>query len=168
MLSPIEWIKTYAIYLLLASTAAGFAWGGIQTARISSLKLDAAKVAQKAATERADRETEVRVASENYRRTEADLRARVDTAEGKYDALQNQHAATLAAHHATDDQLRSQLATFARGNPAPGNTCAAESARAEALGVLLSDGLRLQEGLAGDAEAASDAVRALKAAWPNR
>lgn len=140
---------------------------GVQAYQIRGLKLEAAVTARNHAQQRAEQESTARVASENFRRTEAELRARVDSAQGNYDALQTKHAGTLAAHRASDGQLRNQLAAYASGSRDPADhTCAAERERAEALGLLLADGVRLQNELAGHAEAASDSVRALKAAWP--
>lgn len=139
---------------------------GAQTLRLASVKTDLANEQRARAQDRADAETAARIASENYRREEAAAAARVETAEGKYDALQQNHTATLAAHRAVDNQLRNQLAAYASGSGATSNTCTAERERAQSLGVLLADGVRLQEELARDAEAANDAVRALLEAWP--
>jgi hypothetical protein len=125
-----------------------------------------AVAAQKALAIASQRETEARVASENYRRLEADLRDKADTAKRKYDAIQVQHVATLAAAKRDTGKLRDQLAAYASGGAAPGDSCATERSRAEALGVLLANGLRLQDELANGAETASDSVRALEEAWP--
>jgi len=113
-----------------------------------------------------ERETEARVASENFRRTEADLRARVDTAEGKYAALQTQHVAALAAARRDSDRLRDQLANYAGSSLPADAACAADREHARTLGQLLSESVQLQEALAGDAEVNADAVRALLEAWP--
>ncbi len=140
---------------------------GVQAFQIRGLKLEAATVARNHAQQRADQESTARVASENFRRIEADLRARADLAQGNYDALQQKHAVTLSAHRAADGKLRDQLAAYASGGGgAPGDACTAERERAKALGVFLADGVRLQEELAGHAENASDGVRALIEAWP--
>lgn len=163
----VGWVLPYAWPIAAAAGLALLGAVGVQSYQIKSLKLEAAVTARNHAQQRADQESTARIASENFRRTEADLRARVDFAQGKYDALQQSHTATLAAHRASDSQLRNQLAAYAAGSREPtDHSCAPERERAEALGLLLADGVRLQDQLAADAEAASDAVRALIAAWP--
>lgn len=163
----VGWVLPYAWPI---GAAAGLALlGGLGWQTVQASKWERAFLSERLVRTEEHRVAEeaARIASENYRREEAASRARVKTAEGKYDALQQSHTATLAAHRASDSQLRNQLAAYASGSREPtDHSCAAERERAEALGLLLADGVRLQNELAGHAESASDSVRALKEAWP--
>ena len=112
-------------------------------------------------------------AEADFRKREADMQARVTTAEESYAQLQTQHAHVLVAQRdllAERGQLRQQIAAYAAG-PAGGggsapDTAAAASERAAALGGLLAEALRADAESAAAAEGNADAVRTLLAAWP--
>lgn len=162
----LDTIKTYAASGLALALVASLAWGGMQTARLSASKRDAAEVKAAWAQDKANALALALKTSEEYRAKEAEDQAKIKQGETDYAALQAKHAATVAAYRASDKQLRNDLATYASGGALASDSIAACRSRAETLGVLVSDGLRLQTELAAGAESAGDSVRALLTLWP--
>jgi len=118
-----------------------------------------------------DHNAAMALASENYRRSEADWRAQVDAARTLYTERQAQHetelASVRAARAADAGRLRIALAALAAsgGASAPDPAASAGDCAATA-GQLLETGLRVQADLAAGAESAADAYRAMREAWP--
>jgi hypothetical protein len=77
-------------------------------------------------------------------------------------------SARVAADLRADaDRLRGDLAAFAGAGGAADDSLAACRDRAAALGLLVADGLRVQERIAEGAEACGSDLRAVLAAWPS-
>jgi hypothetical protein len=111
------------------------------------------------------------IASENYRRSEAEWQDKLAKAQTSYFERQAQHdseiASVRAAAAADVGKLRRALAARnSASSPTAETAATASSDCASTAGGLLEEGLRVQAELAGDAERNADAVRTLLEAWP--
>lgn len=111
------------------------------------------------------------IASENYRRSEAEWQDKIAKAQTNYTERQSQHetelASVRAAAAADVGKLRRALAArVAASGPASADPAASASDCAGTAGPLLEAGLRVQAELAAGAEREADAVRTLLEAWP--
>lgn len=108
-------------------------------------------------------------ASEAYRRLEQLANQRIQEAQN---ALVNERAASHKVVDALNrarterDGLRDQITDFARRGDPAADTVAACRNRAQALGSLLDEALRVGEESAGDGESCEAGIRALLSAWP--
>ncbi len=166
----IGFLSKYAVAALAIALLATLAALGVQSARLSASKQATAEVKAAWATDRANAQALAVKTLNEYLAKEQEDQAKIRKGESDYAELQAKHAVTVAAKRAADDQLRNQVAAFAApsGGDATSDTTAACVARAEALGVLVSNGLRVQTELAAGAETASDSMRTLLATWPSR
>ena len=147
--------------LSVALIATGL-WGMHQKSKREAVTLEFAQYREAAASATA-------LASENYRRLEQALFAKVKEAQDALDKERKAHARIAADLHRTRterDGLRDQISGYASGGSAPDSVASARE-RAATLARLLGESLRLQEELAGDAEALAADVRALQAGWPH-
>ena len=110
-------------------------------------------------------------ASDAYRRLEQALNARIQEAQ---DALFKERAASakvvVALNRARTERngLRDQINSYAAGGGSAANdSVTACRDRAQALGTLLDEALRVSEESAGDGEQCEAGVRALLKAWPS-
>lgn len=115
--------------------------------------------------ERAAYQTEVIEQARKVRAIEGQLEDQKRKAEDDAQKARALHARTVVALRADADQLRGAVAAFAAGGGAE-DSLASCRGRADALGVLVSDGLRVQDQLAAGAEACGTDLRAVLAAWP--
>ena len=160
-------LQTIGIGLMLAGAASigcglyGHHKGVIAGRAEIQAKFDAAMLEATKAAE---------TASENYRRNEADMRARVDAAEQTLALRKADHAKELASVRAAADadarSLRASFAALAAGGATPSDTSAPDGGCADAAGRLLGEALQTAGELAADAEGLADTVRALQHAWP--
>lgn len=167
MFSSIKaYVTSYAATGLAIALAASLAWNGLQSTRLSASRRDTAEVKAAWAQDKANALALALKTSEEYRAKEAEDQAKIKQGETDYAALQAKHAATVAASQRDTRILRDQLAAYAGPSIAASDPCSADRRHAQALGLLLGDGVRLQEQLAQGAESSSDAVRTLLATWP--
>lgn len=132
-------------------------------------RLDAAMVRATMATMQAQTSEAARMATAAYRELEQASFARVQEAQRVLDterAKNRRIAADMERVRTERDGLRDQIATYAGGGDASGDTVTAARDRADTLGRLLSESLRVQGELAADAESEAANVRALLSAWP--
>ena len=119
----------------------------------------------------ADHNATAAAASDAYRRLEQALNARIQEAQ---DALFKERAASAkvvaALNRARTERngLRDQISAYAAGGgSAASDSVAACRDRAQALGTLLDEALRVSEESAGDGESCEAGVRTLLRAWPS-
>lgn len=110
------------------------------------------------------------IASENYRRSEAEWQDKLAKAQTNYLERQAQHdteiASVRAAAAADVGKLRRALSRVAASGTAASDSTPSTGDCASAAGELLGQGLQLSAELARDAETNADAYRALLAGWP--
>ena len=110
------------------------------------------------------------IASENYRRSEAEWQDKIAKAQTSYTERQAQHetelASVRAAAAADVGKLRRALSRVAASGPATSDPAPSTGDCASTAGELLGQGLQLSAELARDAETNADAYRALLAGWP--
>lgn len=110
-------------------------------------------------------------ASDAYRRLEQTLNARIQEAQNallKERAASTQVVAALNRARTERNGLRDQISAYAAGSGRPGeDSVTACRDRAQALGSLLDEALRVGEESAGDGEQCEAGVRALLKAWPS-
>jgi hypothetical protein len=119
-----------------------------------------------AAEARAAAEKTAREASDKYRATEAHYIKQLEESRNArlHDEMVNNRA--IAQFTAERSRLLSFIRAYAGGGNPADDTLAAARDRADTLGSLLAEALRVQEELAGDAERESADARSLLAAWP--
>lgn len=143
---------------------------GVQTKRMDWAKAETQEVRDAWTLEKANQTRTALDAATKYRAHEAELTAKVRSAQDEYTALQTQHARAIVASRAAlaeSGRLRGEIAAYAAGSRGPtDDTCTPERDRAIALGQLLAEALRADAESANDAETNADAVRALLASWP--
>jgi hypothetical protein len=110
-------------------------------------------------------------ASDAYRRLEQALNTRIQEAQDallKERAASTQVVAALNRARTERNGLRDQINAYAAGSGRAGeDSVAACRDRAQALGSLLDEALRVGEESAGDGEQCEAGVRALLKAWPS-
>lgn len=174
----------WRLYAELAVGAALLAALGAQTVRLAGAEKAEARAEAAASTARAAT-ADVRrqwaeqaaaaasaglAASERNRALGAELQRTKEEAEHARKVDRAAAARTAAGLAAERDGLRRQLAAYAAGPAGRGgaanDSLAACRDRADTLGRLLGEGLRIQDELAGGAEAEAGNVRALLSSWP--
>lgn len=138
--------------------------------RTAVAKSETAEVRQKWAQQAAEAASAGLAASERNRQLSAELARTKEEAEHALQTDRDAAARTAAALAAERDGLRKQLTAYAAGpagDRGPANdSLAACVDRADRLGNLLVEGVRVQEDLANGAEAEARNVRTLLSSWP--
>lgn len=161
----------------LRAIGIGLIFAGVTTITGSVLYYFKGKTAGRAEVQRvldqavANANAAAAIASENYRRSEAEWRDAINKAQTHYTERQAQHetelASVRAAAAADVGKLRRALAArVAASGPAAADPAASASDCAGTAGRLLEEGLRVQAELAAGAEREADTARALLEAWP--
>lgn len=162
----VEKLAAYTLPIVLVALVAALSWGGVQTARLSSAKVDLAEEQASRAQDRALAQAAANAALARNTALQAEHAARQQEATRAYnDALEAQRAVAAAAS-ADADSLRDAVNCYAAGDclgpradTASGGTC---SDRAATLGRLLTRTDRLAGRLAAAADRHADEIRLLK------
>lgn len=110
-----------------------------------------------------------RDAEHTFRQLEQALTARIQEAQNALTVERAaSHKVVVALNRARTerDGLRDQITDFARRGDPAADTVAACRDRAQALGALLDEALRVGEESAGDGESCEAGLRAMLKAWP--
>lgn len=106
-------------------------------------------------------------AADQYRALESSMQRQKEVAEHARQTEQAANARVLAGLSSQLASVRSELSAYASGSREPsGDSLETCLRRARALGDVLGEALRVQDELAGDAEAEAANARSLLAAWP--
>ncbi len=169
-LSAVPRAVLYCLIVALAGLTIGCgAQWLLASHRANSLEVAIAKQAEEWARARALQAEAARRSEEQQRIREQTLTARLQDAESQLEIQRESNrklAASLSSARTERDGLRDQIAGFASGSGSATDTLAAARNRADKLGRLLADSLRVQEELAAGAESEAANVRSLLAAWP--
>lgn len=169
----------WRLYAELAAASALALALGTQTWRLHTSQADEAKadlatktVTEQWAEQRAAMSSAAAASQAEFRTTEQALRAQVQKGQDEIQAAQIRNDAVLASARAQLASVRATLYSFASGASGSGgaaaDTVAACQHRANALGDVLAEGLRVQAELANDAESESAKVGGLLDAWPQQ
>jgi hypothetical protein len=167
-LLPLKW---WLIGGAVAVVVAAFA---TQTVRIRLWQHDYAEARRELVAEKAERAVErdqakdaAIAAGDQYRALEASMQRQKEEAEHARQTELAANARVIAGLSAQLGGVRDELAAYASGSREPsGDSLPSCIRRAEALGAVLAESLRVQEELAADAEVANADTRALLSAWP--
>lgn len=165
MLTLFTWIKSYASIALLIFAAAGWGAAGIEKMRISSLKLEAAQTAQKAATARAEQEATARIASETYRVLEARWSQQKQEIEDAHTKQIKDRDDALSSNRTELARLRVAITSAASRGTAtsPASAASEPDGAATGTGALLGECAGLLVEGSDSADRLSDQVRGLQA-----
>lgn len=154
---------------------------GVQTKRVTWAKAETQQVRDAWTLDTAQRTAVALDAATKYLAHSQALQDKVKVEQDAYAELQKTSAqklakalATSSANLADNQRVRDELAAYAAGSGAAGgDTVAAASQRAAALGLLLAEALALDDEAlqvgaeaTGAAESGGNAVRTLLASWP--
>lgn len=167
LIPGLDTLRTVGVGLMVAGICSiGAGLGGYFKGKIAG-KAEVQTILDKAV---ANANAAAAIASENYRRSEAEWQDKIAKAQTSYTERQAQHetelASVRAAAAADVGKLRRALSRVAASGAAPSDSTPSTGDCASAAGELLGQGLQLSAELARDAETNADAYRALLAGWP--
>ena len=161
------------LYLVIAALSALTVYDRVGLAvadqQISSLQAEYSKNKAQWESEKLAAAESARAQEAAQRLREQNLTTRLQDAETQLESQREdlrRTAAALSRTRTERDGLRDQIAGYASGGAAAADTLTAARNRADRLGRLLGESLRVQEELAGGAESEAANVRALLGGWP--